>query len=241
MMQPDWPVPPHVRSVFSTRAGGVSVGSYSSLNLGLHVGDVANSVRANRQLLADRLGVRPIFMEQVHGTVIATVDTHTPDGVEADGAFTLQKGLACTMMVADCLPLLITNTAGSCVAAVHAGWRGLAAGVIEAALQKFPRPEQLLVWLGPCIGPQAFEVDHEVRDVFVGLNPLAAQYFVPQQDKWLANLSALARQRLHQQGVTAIYGNDGSPPWCTFINPSLFFSHRRDRISGRMAACIWLD
>ena len=240
-MHPDWPAPPHVRSFFSTRAGGVSVGSYASLNLGLHVGDVADGVLANRQLLADRLGVRPVFMEQVHGTDVAHIHPLSPDGSQADAAFTAHQKVACTVMVADCLPLLITNAEGSIVAAVHAGWRGLAAGVIEAALQKFPQPEQVLVWLGPCIGPQAFEVGHEVRDEFVLHNPLATQYFVPQQDKWLANLSALARQRFNQQGINAIYGNDGSQPWCTLSNPSIFFSHRRDRISGRMAACIWLD
>ncbi len=224
----------------TTRVGGTSLGLYQSANLGTHVGDDPQHVLANRRKLSQSIGVRPVFLEQVHGTMVVKIDASTPDGVTADGAITQQPGVACTVMVADCLPLLLTNTEGTQVAAVHAGWRGLAAGVIDAALQTFAEPQQVLVWLGPCIGPQMFEVGQEVRAEFVQSNAEAAQYFVPQRDKWLAHLSGLARLRLQQHGVKAIYGNDGSASWCTVSNPSVFFSHRRDRVSGRMAACIWL-
>jgi hypothetical protein len=239
-MQVDWPAPVNVKAVMTTRVGGTSIGAYQSANLGSHVGDDPQHVLANRRQLAQSIGVRPVFLDQVHGTLVAKIDVNTPDGVLADGAFTQQPGVACTVMVADCLPVLLTNTEGTQVAAVHAGWRGLAAGVIDAALQTFADPQRVLAWLGPCIGSHMFEVGQEVRAAFVQSNAQAAQYFVPHQDKWLAHLSGLARLRLLQLGVTAMYGNDGSAAWCTVSNPSVFFSHRRDRVSGRMAACIWL-
>jgi polyphenol oxidase len=239
-MQVDWPAPANVKAVMTTRVGGASLGAYQSANLGTHVGDDPQHVLANRRQLALSIGVRPVFLDQVHGTLVAKIDASTLDGVLADGAVTQQPGVACTVMVADCLPLLLTNTDGTQVVAVHAGWRGLAAGVIDAALQTFADPQRVLAWLGPCIGPQRFEVGQEVREAFVHSNAEAAQYFVPQQNKWLAHLSGLARLRLLQLGVTALYGNDGGASWCTFSNPSVFFSHRRDRISGRMAATVWL-
>ena len=228
---------------------------YDSLNLGTHVGDDANAVARNRAVLQHALGVKPVFLNQVHGIDVQELDHDTPDGAAVDGAFTSKRGLACTVMVADCLPVLLCDPQGTQVAAVHAGWRGLAGkggiGVLEQVLKRF-KPQalveyaqcapQLIAWLGPCIGPTAFEVGSEVVRAFTQTNPQALECFSLQSNgKWLANLPALARQRLAALGVTRIFGNDGSAPWCTVGNPSQFFSHRRDRISGRLAACIWLE
>jgi YfiH family protein len=193
-------------------------------------------------------------MEQVHGTHVAGLDGKTHDGIQADGAVTASTHLACTVMVADCLPVLLCNAQGSRVAAVHAGWRGLAGqggrGVLEVALTALTasgptyatEAGECLAWLGPCIGPQAFEVGDDVRAAFVEVNPGATTCFAPlASGKWLADLPALARQRLQALGVTQIFGNDGSAPWCTVNNPSRFFSYRRDGVTGRLAACIWRD
>ncbi len=174
----------------------------------------------------------------------------TPDGIQADGCVTTESGLACTIMVADCLPVLLADSRGRAVAAAHAGWRGLAgadgAGVLEQthARLRLAAGEggEVMAWLGPCIGPAAFEVGDEVRAAFVDHAPQAASMFRPHgPGKWLADLPGLARLRLAALGVTSVYGNDGSTPWCTVSNASRFFSHRRDRVSGRFAACIWLD
>jgi polyphenol oxidase len=253
-LTPDWPAPPGVRALCSTRSGGVSPAPYDSLNLGDHVGDDPLAVAENRARLARQLGAHPVFLKQVHGTQTITLSAHTPDGNEADACVTDQSGVACTIMVADCLPLLFTNKQGTVVAAAHAGWRGLADGVIEQCIEGFRGlagvnaaqlaikniANDVLAWLGPCIGPEAFEVGPEVREAFVARNAGADKHFVPQPGgKYLANLPALARQRLHALGITRIYGNDGSMPWCTVSNPQNFFSHRRDRVSGRFAACIW--
>lgn len=253
---PQWPAPAQVRSVCTTRAGGVSAAPYDSLNLGTHVGDDPAQVARNRARVQDALGAKAVFMDQVHGTDLLELGAHTPDNSTADGSFTRQPGLACTVMVADCLPILLCDSAGTQVAAVHAGWRGLAGaagdgmGVAEVIYKRFMplapvEPAQaaprIIAWLGPCIGPDAFEVGAEVRGVFVATLPQAALCFTPlPSGKWLANLPALARQRLLAAGVSAVYGNDGSPPWCTVANPSQFFSYRRDRVTGRQAACIWL-
>ncbi len=252
---PDWPAPLSVRALCTTRAGGVSVGPYSSLNLGTHVGDQAAHVARNRAILQQTLAARPVFLNQVHGTAVLELHADTPDGAQADGAFTTDRGLACTMMVADCLPILLCDALGTRVAAVHAGWRGLAGeggiGVVEQAFRRF-RPaalvdtnqgaSELIAWLGPCIGPDAFEVGPEVLAAFTASLPQARNCFRPRPGgKWLADLSALARQRLQAAGVSRVFGNDGSPPWCTVGNPLRFFSHRRDRgVSGRFAASIWL-
>lgn len=244
---PKWPAPATVRAVCTTRAGGRSLPPYDSLNLGDHVGDDPLAVGANRAVLAQALGARPVFLQQVHGRGVVALDAHTPQGTQADACLTRERGVACTIMVADCLPLLFTDASGSVVAAAHAGWRGLAGeggvGVIEslhAALQVDAR--ELMVWLGPCIGPQAFEVGPEVKTAFEARNPRASACFHPAAapGKWLADLPALARLRLAALGITEVYGNDSSPSWCTVTHPSRFFSHRRDRVSGRLAACIWL-
>jgi polyphenol oxidase len=239
---PEWPAPARVHAVCTTRAGGVSHGPYESLNLGDHVGDVPEAVTANRAAFAAAIGARPVFLQQVHGRHAMALDASTPDGSEADGCFTREAGVACTIMVADCLPLLFTSEDGGIVGAAHAGWRGLVGGVLEAAVEGMQvRPETLFAWLGPCIGPTAFEVGGEVKAAFEAHDPAAASLFAPHaHGKWLADLPGLARGRLRALGITRIYGNDGSSEWCTVSNPSKFFSHRRDRVSGRFAASIWL-
>ena len=253
-LYPDWPAPASVRALCTTRNGGVSAAPYDSLNLGTHVGDDAKAVAQNRWVLQQAVCAQPVFLNQVHGTDLLVLDPATPDGAVADGVTTRARGLACTIMVADCLPVLLCDTQGTQVAAVHAGWRGLAGvdgvGILEHACKRF-RPLapveykdnaiELIAWLGPCIGPDAFEVGADVVDAFTRTHPQAMACFKPLLGgKWLADLPALARQRLAVQGVSRVYGNDGSAPWCTVGNPLRFFSHRRDRVSGRQAACIWL-
>jgi polyphenol oxidase len=240
---PDWPAPARVHAVCTTRAGGISHGPHESLNLGDHVGDVPEAVAENRTAFAAAIGARPVFLQQVHGRHAMALDARTPDGAEADGCFTREPGTACTIMVADCLPVLFASEDGSIVAAAHAGWRGLAGGVLESVVEAMRvEPQTLLVWLGPCIGPTTFEVGGEVKAAFEAHDAGAASMFRPHADgKWLANLPGLARRRLHALGITRIYGNDGRREWCTVSNPSIFFSHRRDRISGRFGASIWLD
>lgn len=246
-LRPQWPAPAHVQAVCTTRAGGRSQPPYDSLNLGDHVGDDALAVGANRAVLARALQAHPVFLQQVHGSGVVELDNATPHGVPADACLTRARGLACTVMVADCLPLLYTDVRGSFVAAAHAGWRGLAGqggvGVLEALHAALRVPaDEVMVWLGPCIGPQAFEVGPDVRAAFETHDPQAATCFraAATQGKWLADLPGLARQRLAALGITQVYGNDGSTGWCTVANPSRFFSHRRDRVSGRLAACVWL-
>ncbi|KQP03185.1 peptidoglycan editing factor PgeF [Pseudorhodoferax sp. Leaf265] len=243
LLLPDWPAPATVQARMSLRGGGVSAPPYASLNLGDHVGDEAAAVQRNRALLAERLGATPVFMQQVHGTAVACLPS--PHAVPvADACMGLVPGLACTIMVADCLPVLFCDTQGRAVAAAHAGWRGLAAGVLEntvASLRRAVPQAQWLAWLGPCIGPTAFEVGDEVRATFVAQSAAAADCFrAHTAGKWLADLPALARLRLAALELHSIHGNDSSAPWCTVGDASRFFSHRRDRVSGRMAACIWL-
>lgn len=247
-LRPQWPAPASVRALCSTRLGGVSAPPWDSLNLGDHVGDDAQAVARNRALFAQGLqGAHPVFLRQVHGTGVLPLTPLTPDGAQADACWTREPRLACTMMVADCLPILLCDAAGTQVAAVHAGWRGLSQGVLEAAVATFEgRP--LLAWLGPCIGPQAFEVGEEVKAVFESVQPDAGAHFRPgaapapggAARKWWADLAGLARQRLARIGAVSVHGNDSTPGWCTVTQSSRFFSHRRDRISGRFAASIWL-
>ena len=264
---PDWPAPVGVRAVFTTRAGGVSALPFDSMNLGDHVGDLPASVAANRALLQRVTGTHhAVFMNQVHGVRVQGLDPLSADGQPADACVTRHRKLACTVMVADCLPVLLATQDGSVVAAAHAGWRGLAGcgdprgwGVIESVYASFSdlakaryaqAAIKIIAWLGPCIGPSAFEVGAEVKWAFESVLPEAAHFFVPAgPGKYQANLPSLARLRLRALGITQVYGNDGSAPWCTVGNPSRFFSHRRDAglpgngfaTTGRMAACIWLD
>jgi len=246
---PDWPAPSNVRAVCTTRDGGVSLGRYRSLNLGDHVGDNGVHVAENRGRLQQAVGARTVFLQQVHGTGVVALDAAQDivrDGTAADACTATAAGLACTIMVADCLPVLFTDDAGHRVAAAHAGWRGLAGGVLEQTFRRFEAQQahgatKVIAWLGPCIGPGAFEVGPEVKAAFEAHAPEAATCFkpAPAPGKWLADLSALARQRLRAAGVDAVFGNDGTRDWCTVSNPSRFFSHRRDGISGRFAALVW--
>jgi YfiH family protein len=237
---PDWSVPAGVRAVCSTRMGGVSHGHYESMNLGDHVGDNPEFVAENRAIFERAIGARPVYMTQVHRTGVVTLDGNTEDGIEADGCTTAMRGVACTIMVADCLPVLLATDDGSRVGAAHAGWRGLAGGVVEATVAKLAPAASLIAWLGPCIGPEAFEVGDEVKAAFESHDAASARHFKPYREgKWLSDLQALTRVRLQALGVTRIYGNDGTRAWCTVSNESRFFSHRRDRISGRFAAAIW--
>ena len=247
---PDWPAPANVRAVCTTRHGGVSQGRYDSLNLGDHVGDEPAHVARNRALLREAVGAQPVFLQQVHGTGVVALDAAQDvvrDGTAADACTATTIGLACTIMVADCLPVLFTDAAGQRVAAAHAGWRGLAGGVLEQTLKAFgdAGAGRVIAWVGPCIGPKAFEVGAEVKAAFEAHAPEAASCFrsmpgsAPAAGKWLADLPALARQRLRAAGVSSIHGNDGSDGWCTVGNPSRFFSHRRDGVSGRFAALVW--
>lgn len=260
---PDWPAPNGVQAVCSTRLGGVSAAPYNSFNLGDHVGDAVADVAANRAQFQRGLGVPPVFLNQVHGTAVVHLGTNTPHGLVADAAVTDQPGVACTIMVADCLPVLLTNRQGTRVGAAHAGWRGLAGeggrGVLETVFQSFwhdpsversqtatkKRADDMLAWLGPCIGPDAFEVGAEVCEAFCMADRDAEGFFrAIGGGKYLADLPGIARHRLLKLGVTAIYGNDGSGDWCTVGNPQRYFSHRRDAVtrggSGRLAACVWL-
>jgi len=242
---PDWPAPAGVQALCTTRAGGVSGDPYHSLNLGDHVGDDVARVAANRERLRDSMAAHPVFLRQVHGTGVVNIDEDTPDGVEADGCVSASPAVACTIMVADCLPVLFASDDGAVVGAAHAGWRGLADGVLEAVAAGIADAtglpaSRVLAWLGPCIGPGAFEVGPEVKAAFEAHDGQASRRFGKHAGgKWLADLPGLARDRLGTLGITGIYGNDGSTAWCTVSNPSRFFSHRRDRISGRFAACIW--
>jgi YfiH family protein len=232
--------------VCTTRHGGVSLGHYDSLNLGDHVGDEPAHVARNRALLRDAIGAQPVFLQQVHGTGVVALDAAQDavrDGTAADACTASTAGLACTIMVADCLPVLFTDEAGHRVAAAHAGWRGLAGGVLEQTLKSFEDAgvARVVAWVGPCIGPKAFEVGPEVKAAFEAHAAEAASCFrgAPAEGKWLADLPALARQRLRAAGVSSVHGNDGSDGWCTVGNPSRFFSHRRDGVSGRFAALVW--
>ena len=249
-MTPAWAAPAGVRGFCSERAGGVSVAPYASLNLGDHVGDDPERVAENRRRFAAQLDAHPVFLQQVHGRGVVRLTAQAADGTEADACWTTERGVACTIMVADCLPVLLCDAGGTLVAAAHCGWRGLAGeqgeGVLEALWQAIApiagAPAQVRAWLGPCIGPEAFEVGAEVRAAFVQGDPQAATCFRPHgEGKFLADLPALARRRLAALGIRDVLGNDGDPAWSTVANPSRFFSHRRDRVSGRFAAAVWLS
>ncbi|MCB4786980.1 MULTISPECIES: peptidoglycan editing factor PgeF [unclassified Delftia] len=262
---PEWPAPPGVHALCTSREGGVSTAPWGSLNLGDHVGDDPQAVRTNRQRLQEIVrahtpGACAVFLQQVHGVDVVALDAGSAQGQAFDACVTSASGVVCTIMVADCLPVLLAHRSGAVVGAAHAGWRGLAGGVLETLFERFAGQiqtppgqvaQQTLAWLGPCIGPRSFEVGAEVRAAFIAHDAAAGPHFtaVPQEGggapKYLANLAGLARQRLAALGITAIYGNDGGDAWCTVLNGSRFFSHRRDAArlgsSGRFAACIWKD
>lgn len=237
-LKPDWPAAAHIRACTTTRAGGVSLPPYDELNLGLHVHDEPDAVRENRATLTALLPEEPVWLEQVHGTRVLDLDH--PDFVpeEADAVFTRSAGRVCCVMTADCLPVLLTDRAGTVVGAAHAGWRGLLEGVIEKTVRAMNvAPEEILAWLGPAIGPQAFEVGADVRDAFLSEDRQSEAAFGKlHQGKYYADIYKLARRRLDRVGVQAVYGGD----LCTFHDEDRFFSFRREKKTGRMASLIWM-
>lgn len=233
---PDWPAPANVKAFITTRAGGTSSGPYGSLNLGLRTDDDPVAVEANRRRLRAALPGEPKWLRQVHGCDVVDADTLT--GVpEADAAVARDAKTVCAVLVADCIPVLLADQAGSTVAVAHAGWRGLARGVLERAVERMARPpRELFAYLGPGIGRDAFEVGADVREAFLAVDAHAAAAFVPRSaGKWMADLFLLARQRLARCGVTRIHGG----ALCTHSDPRRFYSYRRDGPTGRMAALIW--
>ena len=287
----DWAASGRVRACMTTRNGGVSLPPFDEFNLGDHVGDDPQAVASNRASLTTALLARPVFLKQVHGTHAEHLRADTPDGTVADACATTEPGVVCTVMVADCLPVLLADGLGRTVAAAHAGWRGLVGadpepgtaaagpvgqGVLESVFELFKAlsheqyrkfaPYSLMddavsdgsvwasgcvAWLGPCIGPQSFEVGAAVRDAWAASGIPQAEltrWVLPvpgRPGQWLANLAAVARWRLQALGVLQVFGNDGTDDWCTVAQGSTWFSHRRDSArlgsTGRMAACVWLD
>jgi hypothetical protein len=235
---PDWPAPANVKALQTTRLRGFSDAPYDSLNLGDHVGDAPLVVARNRMLLNTLLPSEPVWLEQVHGALAVSADMAgcLP---RADSCIARHREAVCVVLTADCLPLLLCDSHGSVVGAVHAGWKGLAVGVIEAAVQAMDiAPKNIIAWLGPAIGREAFEVGAEVRAAFVDRQPQASAAFVPgQQGKWFADIYALARLRLNALGINGIYGGG----YCTYRERERFFSYRRDGATGRMGTFIWLE
>ncbi len=231
---PDWPAPANVKSLQTTRHGGISAVPYASFNLGDHVGDAAAAVAANRQQLPSPAA----WLKQTHSTIVVDAATVTSP-IEADASFCRTAGVVSVVMTADCLPLLLCDQQGTVVAAAHAGWRGLCDGVIEATIDAMDVPTgSIMVWLGPAIGPSAFEVGDDVFDEFTRHDAAAADAFTAKANgKWLGNMYQLARQRLNQRGITQIYGGTE----CTFSDSERYFSYRRDGVTGRMASLIWLE
>src|SRR3989338_2481637 len=235
---PEWPAPPGVKALQTTRKGGVSASPYDTLNLGEHVSDAPLAGARNRMLLNTLLPSEPVWLEQVHGTTVANADA-ADCRVQADACIARYRGSVCVVMTADCLPVLLCDKQGSVVGAAHAGWKGLAAGVIEATVQAMnSAPQNMMAWLGPAISQDAFEVGEEVRAAFVTAHPQAVSAFAAgQSGKWLADIYALARMRLNALGITQIYGGN----YCTYRESDHFFSYRRDGATGRMGTFIWLE
>ena len=237
---PEWPVPASVRALSTTRTGGLSEGRWKSLNLGDHVQDDPAAVSGNRRILLREAALpsEPFWLRQVHGCAVADAAAGE-EGCEADAAWSGRPGEVCAVMTADCLPVLFANRSGTRVAAAHAGWRGLAAGVLEQTLGHFPdAPDEIVVWLGPAIGPEAFEVGDEVREAFIARHADSASAFTASRPgHWLADIYALARTRLAATGVSQVYGGE----FCTYSDSARFFSYRRDGVTGRMATLIWLE
>ena len=236
MIRANWPAAPNVIAGCTTRVGGVSTGSYESLNLGAHVGDEDDAVRENRMRFAidASLPTEPAWLDQVHGSVVAV---EPEAGQTADSAISRAARFVCVVMVADCLPVLFTNRSGTEVGAAHAGWRGLAAGVLEKTVRAFnAEPGELLAWMGPAISQAAFEVGEEVRSAFLETDPRSSPCFSPNDNgRWQADLYGLARRRLATAGVDQVFGGG----FCTHGDPERFFSHRRDGQCGRMAAFVF--
>lgn len=257
LLFPDWAAPPGVRAAFTLRSGGASVPPWDSLNLGVHVGDDPLAVAANRRRVAQALSLpaEPCWLAQVHGTGVhevervgpaaeaATADARAADAPVADppvadAAVTRSRGAVLAIQVADCLPVLLASDDGAVLGAAHAGWRGLVAGVVERTVECMGHPPaRLVAWLGPCIGPQQFEVGEEVREAFLAAGDAPGAFRQSPAGRWLCDLPAIARGRLQRLGVERVAGGE----WCTVADPVRFFSHRRDRLTGRMAALLWHD
>ena len=247
---PNWPAPKNVHALQTNRHKGHSQAPFDSLNFGMHVNDNPMHVAQNRQLLSEHLPSEPVWLNQTHS--ITVVDAaNTTCLPNADASFSTKKNVVCVVMTADCLPVLLCDKAGTIVIAVHAGWRGLCDGAIEASIDKACRaaqimPADLMAWLGPAIGPNAFEVGAEVRDQFIAQDGQAEAAFKPhkndnqEQNKWLANIYQIATQRLNNCGVSQVYGGGIESDFCTFTQKEQFFSYRRDGVTGRMASLIWL-
>jgi polyphenol oxidase len=235
---PDWPAPRGVRALVTTRAGGVSRGPYASFNLGAHVGDDAAAVERNRERLRSLLPTDPTWLQQVHGTEVVDAAS-APAFARADAAVTRTRHVVCAVLTADCVPVLLADRDGTAVAVAHAGWRGLAAGVIEAAVARMNVPAaNVIAWLGPAIGPRAYEVGPEVREAFARHDVAAAAAFAGYRgDRLLADLFMLARQRLGAAGVAAVYGGGH----CTYTEAARFYSYRREPTTGRFASLVWID
>lgn len=235
---PDWPAPAQVHALQTTRIGGFSKAPYDSLNFGMHVGDDAHTVAANRNLLNVVVPSEPVWMEQVHGTYVILAEA-AGCAPQADACITRSPNAVCAVMTADCLPVFLCDDAGTVAGLAHAGWRGLADGVIEATVIGMDTvPSSLMAWLGPAIGPQAFEVGEDVREAFLRTDAASEFAFTPHGDgKYLADIYLLARQRLHTLGIQRIYGGE----FCTYTDEERFFSYRRDGRTGRMASLIWLS
>ena len=250
-IHPDWLIPawtaPGVGALMTTRHGGVSAAPFDGFNLRHQIGDAPDAVARNQASLARATGATPVYLNQVHGARVVRLDPS--DAVpgapvhDADASVTTLPGIACTVQVADCLPVLFAAPGGRAVGAAHAGWRGLAAGVLEATLREVCEaagcgPAQVQAWLGACIGPERFEVGADVLEALADSPQGASRRFVPQaHGKWLADLPQLARDRLLAAGVQAVQGGG----WCTVSEASRFFSFRRDRVTGRMAAVVWIE
>jgi len=240
-LTPHWPAPKNVKALCTTRQGGISQKSYDGLNLATHTGDDLQAVAQNRAIVSNALNLKndPLWLSQVHGTTVVDAAS-AKQNVEADASFTTQTETVCAVLTADCLPLLLCDEKGTCVAAIHAGWRGLLAGVIEATIEKMPvNPKDVLVWYGPALGPLSFEVGADVKDPFVQQNAQAEKAFRQiSASKWLCDIYQLADLRLHQKGVTKIFGER----LCTHQDSARFYSYRRDGVaSGRMASLVSLS
>ncbi|HED19545.1 MAG TPA: peptidoglycan editing factor PgeF [Gammaproteobacteria bacterium] len=240
MIYPDWPAPANVKAVTTTRRGGVSEPPFDSFNLADHVGDEPDAVRRNRDILQQSLPLpaAPVWLNQVHGDTVVDA-SQCGERPSADAVYCTRTGPVCAVLTADCLPVLLCDQNGTRVAAAHAGWRGLAGGILESSVEALDTdPARLMVWLGPAIGPTAFEVDDAVRQVFVDrLVQAAVAFRATTGGRWLADLYQLARIRLQAIGVDAIYGGT----FCTLTDREQFYSYRRDGATGRMASLIWLD
>jgi YfiH family protein len=238
-IQPDFGLPPGLGALATTRSGGVSEGPWASLNLGTACGDASAAVAENRDRIRAHLPADPCWMNQVHGTRLLHLDDWIP-GVEADAAWTDRPGQVCAVLTADCLPVLLADRRGGLVAAVHAGWRGLAAGILERVVETLPgSPDDLLAWIGPAIGPAHYEVDAQVRDAMLDLSRALSACFEPvREGHWLADLPAIAQHRLRSAGIS----HPASAKLCTASDPTRFFSYRRDGgRSGRQASLIWIQ